>query len=352
MLLNRFLPIFIVFFLSSGFLFAQDIGITEIINEPYTEVKQGSLKTIGLRLKVFGTTSETNVKIDYQIDNGPVTAGLAMLSVASLTQGPGLVPCPVRFPATLLDTVEVTLFVTLKGDTNNTNDTVKGAFVVKEKVANDLKVELAEPIAGSNLTVGNFHELTFSLTNVGTTDFATGTSLLVYQMLNGEMFQTPEPTTYTGTTLKPGDAGTYTVEIFLNQRHEGADIEFCQYLYWSDLSDTAIATIEGNSEDNIVCAEFKAVPNSLNELAINPWIKSLRYTHQEVQVVFNPAATKDLAGSMAIINASGQLVAQETFSTRTEQLSVPLSYAQPGVYLVQLSSANGGVSTRRFVVGK
>lgn len=351
MVINRFLLIFLAFFISSGFLVAQDIGITGISNKAYTEVKQGTSRNIGLQLKVFGTTSETTVNVDYQINNGDVTRGLSMLSLMTITQGSGLVPCPVRFPATLKDTVEVKLFVSLKGDTNSTNDTIRGMFVVKEKVANDIRVELAEPLEGADITVGTSQALLYSLTNVGTNDFETGTDLLVYQLLDGEMYLQPQSASYAGRTLKPGEVGTYTTEIYLDQRHEGKDVEFCQYLYWSALSDTALATLEGNLEDNVVCTQFKAVPSSLNDLTTSPWIHSLRYAHQELQISFNPSATHQPSGSLTVLNTAGQLVAQQTFSANTQQMSIPLSHAQPGVYLVQLSSSNGRVSTRRFVVG-
>ena len=327
---------------------AQDLKITRIINASPEEVKAGTNKNLGLRVKMSGTSNSENFSVSYKINGGPTMLSVEAFPMTNIVDGTALIPCPITFPSEFDVAVNIKIFVELEDDINTENDTAKALFMTREKVANDLALTFNS--ANSDLPGGTTIMREFTLKNVGTNDFPTGTLLLSYQLLNGAYIQSPQSITYDGETLKPGDETILEATFMIDQNLIGDSVNFCQYLYWMETTDTAIITLEGNLNDNALCKKFNIVdPTGVETKNSTDFIQQLYVEGQSLNLIMNTDQKINEPLLLSIYGMNGKLVYTSTITNTSAQYSIPLEHVTRGIYILKMATPTSQ-SSKKFLI--
>lgn len=313
----------------------QDLGILASNMQDFTEVKAGIRKNIGLEIKFLAPTDEEAFAIQYTIDGGEVMTSLGNVPVQNVVSNPGYLFCPVQLPNKVDDTVVVALFANLADDTNRVNDTFKIKLVLIEKAPYDLEATILTPVDGAEVPTGIEQTFTVVLRNVGTEDFPSGAPLLHYLSVGGLPVHTPTVTPYAGATIKPGGSGSWEFTHTFSEGENGQDIALCQFIYWAEVSDTAINTIDGNIGDNAACGQYRLVPNSIDDHEALTNNVSAYFKGQQL-VVHLGQTLESHPTTLRVFNTTGQLLAERHVPAGVQQEIIRLPKQNSGVFFVQL----------------
>jgi len=321
---------------------AQDLGISHLAHIELSEVKGEATKRLVVVLDVVSAVNTGKTfDLKYSIDNGAVVTAVTDISFDGTPVGQKVnpIPCPVPFGSNYDDTVAVRVIIDMDGDTDASNDTALIRFIVKEKVKNDLKLTLISPKSGDDLAVDQSHDFTYSIKNVGTTDLAEGGSqLLEYISINGVLLENPSFSPYQGDTLKPGDSLEQVLTFTFPSMQQGQSLLLCNNLFWAELTDSSLNSIEGNHSDNSACAEFNLVPNSINEISNEPLIQSLSLANKNLRIVFSEAPAHREHVQLEVISPNGKTIFSKSIAHPQGSQNIAIPAMNNGLYLVRIHS--------------
>lgn len=317
---------------------AQDLGISYIDHIELSEVKGGASKFVLVVVDVNETVPDNSTfNVSYSIDGATPIQSVEEWPVLSGNSGQQLPPvrCPVPFGKNFNDTVKLTMILDFDGDKDASNDTAHIGFIVREVVPNDLSITLLSPDPGSDLKTDEPHELIYSVKNVGTTTLTSGDLLLEFLRVNDQVVENPSFEPYAGNPLNPGDSFTTSVYFTFPEQQQGESVEICNNIFWAQLNDNTLNTIEGNHGDNSSCATFNVVANSISEITETSILQSITLAQGILQFTASETATGEKT-RIRLLDATGKLLLDEalTLQPGTHQYSLPT--LSQSIYLVQL----------------
>lgn len=344
------LPLFLLAILGCSFpCLAQDLSISHINHIELSEVKGGASKWVRIAVRVKQqVANDATFNVLYSIDNGPVQTSVQDWPVTNSSVG--LLPpvsCAVPFGTTYGDTVELRLILDFENDLDNNNDTALIRFIIREKVPNDLQLTLLSPSTGTDLEVGATTEFVYSLKNVGTTTLTQGTQLLEYINVNDEILGNPSFAPYEGSPLQPGDSTDISVTLSFPNLQQGERLNLCNSVFWSELTDTSLNTIEGNHGDNVSCASFNLVPNSVQEIAPQPLLHGVRLSQGQLRWSVSENARGQEA-YIRLVGADGKVHLEQNvvLNEGSAQWQVPTLPA--GIYWLQIQPSKAAPEVHKI----
>lgn len=325
---------------------AQDLGISHLAHVELSEVKGGDTKRIVVILDVVSAVATGKTfDLKYSIDNGAAATAVTNISFDGTPAGQKVnpIPCPVPFGTNYDDTVAIRIIIDMDDDTDASNDTALIRFIVREKVKNDLKLTLLSPKSGDDLAVDKPHDFTYSIKNVGTTNLVEGgNQLLEYISLNGVLLENPSFSAYEGDTLKPGDSLEQVLTFTFPAIQQGQSLRLCNNVFWAELTDTSLNSIEGNHSDNSACADFNLVANSILEINQEPFIESLSLANGNLRIAFTETLSSKENVQLEVVSADGKTLFNQNIDYPQGNQDFAMPSLHNGLYLVRIHT-NGYV---------
>lgn len=331
-----------------------DVGVT-VIASPVSSTVLGNSETVTVTLENFGASSQNNIPIHYQINNGTI-----INEVYSGTLAPGNT-ASYSFSTTAdlsaLGSYSFAAFTALSGDTDLTNDTVY-TLIEHEMCLPEancsfgdglIKVEL-QNLSNTSTCSGNgygdFTSLTAANIEQGVThnlilqsDYSEQHGTVWIDFNDNYMFETSEKliaNTQFGTSL-------HTVDLTIpGNANLGEHLMRIRTNWQNDIDDACIDVEYGETEDYTVnVIEFTGV----NELYKNVSLGVL--TKDNNQFELNVSNMNDNV-NLEIHNSIGQKIKADQFNT-SNSYNLDLSTVTSGYYLVRISNSNFSKITRVWV---
>jgi len=324
-------------------LFSQiDIGLHSLYPASGSEVKSGEIRQLSFRLKAHTEmVGATRLQVAYRIDGGTVQEPPAM-TIPRMKEGELSVPFSVPFqvPEANDKTIEVEFYFTIDNDTNALNDTIVTEYVVNEKVQNDIGINFFLPKNNSNVEVGKSINFDVVINNVGSTPLTRGTPLLSFITVN-EVFQgQPSTIAYDEPDLSPGDSAGISFQYEFAPSMVGNTVDLCFGLFWSELTDTSLNTIEGNYNDNETCVSVNLIRNSSIDELSEQAIEQLQFVGNELIVGMKSGIG---INQIELYTIDGHRVYENNLHANRYNIGE----LKQGIYLVKITDSTGRIYAKR-----
>ena len=333
---------------------AQDVAIQSVTPNDDSRLKGGADQNFSILLDVNETVNAgATIALEYAWNEDALQAlGNPGTINAQVPQGNtftlnGAVPVP----ESAKDSQKLTLNVVLNGETKTDDNQIELMYYLSDTVNKDLEISIISPAEGSE--VRNWTNVNFQvqIKNVGLETFPNGSTFITTILVNGQAQGNPDIATYTGADLEPGDSAVRSVDLtFPRNFPTGSAIQLCLPHFWAAIDGQTATVDEGYNENNAGCISLNVVANSINETQFD--LNTVFYQGGNLNIqLFNKTANRDF--TFNVVGLDGRIVAstgRSFLSESMQEVDMPLSNVNSGVYILQIYSNDEFVGSKKFFV--
>lgn len=330
---------------------AQDIEVTGTDPANLGKIKAGAEFNLQINTSFKEGVLNPTVSLFYALGDDAMTAGFnGQLS--------GNVPDdlqlnlwqPVTATGKAGDTVDFTVVVTILGDKDVNNDTLRTQYILADAAGRDLEIKVTEPEDGTKVKTWTNLPITVQLKNTGSETMPTNTPILYSLTLNGQAQGNASAFTYTGDALEPGDSASLPLGLSIARNAQTGSSDFCFNAAWGVQNGQQITDNEHVRDNNQGCFNVEIEPNSVNENVLK--LNSFFYSNNALNLSFQNIDVKERL-RCEVIDLAGKTLVSETLPEVNRGIvtnhSILLQNIDQGAYILNIYDGDLPVASRKFV---
>lgn len=329
---------------------AQDIAVTGTDPAGMEAIKANAEFSIQVQTEFVEAASSPQVTLYYAFGEDELTEGFSGTVNGNVPAELALnLWQTVTATGTVGDVVDFTAVVTIVGDGDATNDTIKTQFVLAEAAGRDLEITIVEPEDGIKVKTWTDLPMVVKIKNTGAETLPTSTPIIYQLGVNGQAAD-PDFFTYGGDPLTTGDSIELPLTLAIARNAQTGPSEFCFNATWGLQQGQQITANEHVNDNNSDCFNVEVEPNSINESVLK--INSFFYANQAINMSFSNVDVKD-GLHCEVIDLSGRVLVTEQLpeisrGTVTNH-SIRMPQAQNGAYILKIYDGELPVATQKFI---